>query len=229
MSNKNENAVQFTNNIEKIMSELGTPSLKAFAGVFDLNPVRLYSVAKQPKEGVVYDAKVFNWDAIERFIARRLDADKGLATLEDVVMAALAKDEELKANDGRRSRGEGSGYGAKIEVDGKMVAKRRFANFEMENGQLVTLKKDPEVYAIVLQTASHTVLRPVNSADPADFKGNDVKVISNGMLNFKGTGPSALEASIKERFSGEYAKKLADEAAKAAADAAAKVPAGVEG
>ena len=229
MSNKENTAVQFTNNIEKIMSELGTPSLKAFAGVFDLNPVRFYSVAKQPKEGVVYDAKVFNWDAIERFIARRLDADRGLATLEDVVRAALVKDEELKANDGRRTtRGEGTGYGEKIEVDGKMIAKRRFANFEMENGQLVTLKRDAEVYAIVLQTASHTVLRPVNSADPTDFKGNDVKVISNGMLNFKGTGPSGLEASIKERFSGEYAKKLADEAAKAAADAAAKVPADAE-
>lgn len=229
MSNNENTAVQFTNNIEKIMSELGTPSLKAFAAVFDLNPVRFYSVAKQPKEGVVYDAKVFNWDAIERFIARRLDADRGLATLEDVVRAALVKDEELKANDGRRTtRGEGTGYGEKIEVDGKMIAKRRFANFEMENGQLVTLKKDAEVYAIVLQTASHTVLRPVNSADPTDFKGNDVKVISNGMLNFKGTGPSALEASIKERFSGEYAKKLADEAAKAAADAAAKVPADAE-
>jgi hypothetical protein len=226
---KNE-TVQFTNNIEKIMAELGTPSLKAFAGVFDLNPVRFYSVAKQPKEGVVYDAKVFNWDAIERFITRRLDAEKGLATLEDVVKAALVVEEELKQSDGRRSsnRGEGSAYGAKIEVDGKMVAKRRFANFEMENGQLVTLKKDPEVYAIVLQTASHTVLRPVNSADPTDFKGNDVKVISNGMLNFKGTGPSALEASIKERLSGEYAKKLADEAAKAAAAAAAKVPANAE-
>lgn len=226
---KNE-TVQFTNNIEKIMAELGTPSLKAFAGVFDLNPVRFYSVAKQPKEGVVYDAKVFNWDAIERFITRRLDAEKGLATLEDVVKAALVVEEELKQSDGRRSsnRGEGSAYGAKIEVDGKMVAKRRFANFEMENGQLVTLKKDPEVYAIVLQTASHTVLRPVNSADPTDFKGNDVKVISNGMLNFKGTGPSALEASIKERLSGEYAKKLADEAAKVAAEAAAKVPADAE-
>lgn len=216
----------YTNNIEALMEELGTPSLKAFAAVFDLNPVRFYSVAKQPKEGVVYDAKVFNWDAIERFITRRLDADKGLATLEDVVKAALVKEEELKACDGRRSRnhGEGSGYGEKIEVDGKMIAKRRFANFEKENGCLVTLKKDPEVYAIVLQTASHTVLRPVNSTDPADFKGNDVKVISNGMLNMKGTGPSALEASIQERFSGEYAKKLADEAAKAAADAAAKVP-----
>lgn len=227
---KNETAFGFTNNIEKIMAELGTPSLKAFAGVFDLNPVRFYSVAKQPKEGVVYDAKVFNWDAIERFITRRLDAEKGLATLEDVVKAALIVEEELKQSDGRRSsnRGEGSAYGAKIEVDGKMVAKRRFANFEMENGQLVTLKKDPEVYAIVLQTASHTVLRPVNSADPTDFKGNDVKVISNGMLNFKGTGPSALEASIKERLSGEYTKKLADEAAKAAAEAAAKVPDNVE-
>lgn len=216
----------YTNNIEALMEELGTPSLKAFAAVFDLNPVRFYSVAKQPKEGVVYDAKVFNWDAIERFITRRLDADKGLATLEDVVKAALVKEEELKACDGRRSRnrGEGSGYGEKIEVDGKMIAKRRFANFEMENGCLVTLKKDLEVYAIVLQTASHTVLRPVNSADLTDFKGNDVKVISNGMLNMKGTGPSALEASIQERFSGEYAKKLADEAAKAAADAAGKVP-----
>ena len=224
MSNKKENAVQFTNNIEKIMAELGTPSLKAIAAVFDLNAVRLYSVAKQPKEGVVYDAKVFNWDAIERFITRRLDADQGLATLEDVIKAALLKDEELKATDGRRTsnRGEGTGYGEKIEVDGKMVAKRRFANFEMANGQLVTLKKDAEVYAIVLQTASHTVLRPVKSADPTDFKGNDVKVISNGMLNFKGTGPSALEASIKERFSGEYAKKLADEAQKAADEAAAK-------
>lgn len=218
---------EYTNNIEKIMEQKGQPTLKAIAAVFDLNPVRLYSVAKQPKEGVVYDAKVYNWDAIERFINRRLDADKGLATLEDVIDAALIKDEELKASDGRRSsnRGEGSAWNAKIEVDGQMIAKRRFANFEKENGCLVTLKKDPEVYAIVLQTASHTVLRPVICAEKNEdgeyfFKGNDIKVISNGMLNFKGTGPSGLEASIEERFSGEYAKKMAEEL-KAAADKAA--------
>lgn len=216
------------NNIERIMEEKGQPSLKAIAAVFDLNPVRLYSVAKQPKEGVVYDAKVFNWDAIERFINRRLDADKGLATLEDVIDAALAKDIELQAADGRRKENRGSGgYGEKIEVDGVMIAKRRYASFEKESGQMITLKKDPEVYAIVLQTASHTVLRPlaealVEGAEPV-FKGNDVKVISNGMLNLKGTGPSALDDSIKARFSGEYAKQLADEAAQAAADAAAKV------
>ena len=220
---------EYTNNIEQIMETMGQPTLKAIAAVFDLNPVRLYSVAKQPKEGVVYDAKVDNWDAIERFIARRLDADKGLATLEDVIMAALEKDKELQANDGRRSanRGEGSAWNAKIEVDGQMVAKRRFANFEMENDCLVTLKKDAEVYAIVLQTASHTVLRPVicaekNEAGEYFFKGNDIKVISNGMLNMKGTGPSALEASIEERFSGEYAKKLAAELQEAADKAAAE-------
>ena len=220
---------EYTNNIEQIMEQKGQPTLKAIAAVFDLNPVRLYSVAKQPKEGVVYDAKVYNWDAIERFINRRLDADKGLATLEDVIDAALIKDEELKASDGRRSsnRGEGSAWNAKIEVDGQMIAKRRFANFEMENGCLITLKKDAEVYAIVLQTASHTVLRPVicaekNEAGEYFFKGNDIKVISNGMLNFKGTGPSALEASIEERFSGEYAKKLAAELQEAADKAAAE-------
>ena len=219
---------EYTNNIEQIMETMGQPTLKAIAAVFDLNPVRLYSVAKQPKEGVVYDAKVYNWDAIERFITRRLDADQGLATLEDVIAAALKKDEELKASDGRRSfnRGEGSAWNAKVEVDGQMVAKRRFANFEMENGCLVTLKKDAEVYAIVLQTASHTVLRPVICAEKIDgeyaFKGNDVKVISNGMLNMKGTGPSALQASIDERFSGEYAKKLAAELQAAADKAAAE-------
>ena len=220
---------EYTNNIEQIMEQKGQPTLKAIAAVFDLNPVRLYSVAKQPKEGVVYDAKVYNWDAIERFINRRLDADQGLATLEDVIEAALKKDEELKASDGRRSsnRGEGSAWNAKIEVDGQMIAKRRFANFEKENGCLVTLKKDPEVYAIVLQTASHTVLRPVLCAEKIDgeyaFKGNDIKVISNGMLNMKGTGPSALQASIDERFSGEYAKKLAAELQEAADKAAAEV------
>ena len=119
------------NNIEQIMEIKGVqPSLKAFAGVFDLNPVRLYSVAKQPKEGVVYDAKVFNWDAIERFISRRLDADKGLATLEDVVDAAIKIDAQLKENDGRRETAGGS-YGAKIEVDGQMIAQRRYPSYEM--------------------------------------------------------------------------------------------------
>ena len=208
--------------IETIMETMGTPTLKAIAKVFDLNPVRLYSVAKQPKEGEVYDAHVYNWDAIERFIKRRLDPDKGLETLEDVIQKALEIDAELKLQDGRRTsnRGEGGGYGAKVEVDGKMVAKRRFESYEMENGQYICLKKDPEVYKIVMQTASHTVIRPVEA--DGEFKGNDIKVISNFMLNMRGIGPSALQAEVAKRFSGEYAQELAAEAQKAADAAAAK-------
>lgn len=194
-----------SNKIETIMEELGTPSLKALAGVFELNPVRLYSIAKQPKEGVAYDPRTYNWDAIERFIVRRLDASKGIETLEDVIQQALIVDAKLKESDGRRnSSGEGTPYGSKIEVDGKQVAKRRFANYEIGNGQLVVLKKDASVYAIVMQTASHTVLRPVNSAKADDFKGNGITVISNGMLNMKGTGPSSLEKAIADRFAGTY-------------------------
>ncbi len=226
-----KNTTVATNRIEGLMETIGEPSLKALAGVFELNPVRFYSVAKQPKEGVVYDAKVFNWDAIERFVERRLDADKGLATLEDVLLRAMEIDAELKAQDGRRgtNRGQGGTYGKKIEVDGKMIAERRFANYEMENGQFVAFKKDARVYAFVMQTRSHTVLRPVLTAAAGpdyDFDGNDVIVVSNGMMNFKGIGPSALEDALKSRFSGEYAQKLADEAAAEAAkaaEAAAKV------
>lgn len=219
-----EPAVTFTNNIEPLMQTMGTPTLKAIAAVFELQAVRLYSVAKQPKEGVAYDPHVYNWDAIERFVTRRLDAEKGLGTLEAVIAKALEIDKVLKETDGRRgaNRGEGEAWNAKVEVDGVMVAKRRFKNFEQEAGLPVVLKQDPEVYAIVLQTATHTVMRPLNSEKLDDFKGNDVKVISNGMMNMKGMPPSKLEAAVKERFSGEFAKKQAEEAAKKAEEAAAK-------
>lgn len=188
------------NTLEQIMETQGMPTLKAFAGVFNLNPVRLYSVAKQPKEGVVYDAKVFNWDAIERFITRRLDADKGLASLEDVVAKALEIDEELKKADGRRRALSGPN---KIEVDGKMIPMRRYESFNMEAGQPVVLKKDPAIYAIVFQTASHTVLRAIKSKDLTDFASDEVKVISNGMLNMKGVAPTALETEIEARLTGD--------------------------
>lgn len=187
------------NIIETIMEEKGTPTLKAIAAVFDLKPVRLYSVAKQPKEGEVYDAHVYNWDAIERFINRRLDADKGLGTLEEVIAKALELDEELKLQDGRRAGNRGGGnYGAKIVVDGKEIAQRRYESFEMENDQFICLKKEADVYKIIYQTPSHTVLRAVKA--DGEFANSDVRVISNFMLNLKGVGPSALEKEVATRF-----------------------------
>ena len=188
--------------ITEIMETKGTPTLKAIAAVFDVPTQRIYSVAKQPKEGEVYDAKVFNWDAIERFITRRLDAEKGLATIEDVIDAALVKDEELKAQDGRRSANRGEGRNEKITVDGKEVAVRKYKNFEMEADTYVCLRKDANVYKIVMQTLTHTVLRPVNA--DGTFASESVKCISNSMLNMKGAGPASIEEAIQKRFNGEY-------------------------
>lgn len=189
-------------NITEIMEIKGTPTLKAIAAVFDLPTQRIYSVAKQPKEGEVYNAKVFNWDAIERFITRRLDAEKGLATIEDVIDAALAKDVELKEQDGRRSANRGAGRNEKITVDGKEVAVRKYKNFEMEADTYVCLRKDANVYKIVMQTLTHTVLRAVNS--DGTFASEAVKCISNSMLNMKGAGPATIEEAIQKRFNGEY-------------------------
>lgn len=188
--------------ITEIMEAIGTPTLKAIAAVFDVPTQRIYSVAKQPKEGEVYDAKVFNWDAIERFITRRLDAEKGLATIEDVIQAALVKDAELKEQDGRRSANRGEGKNEKIVVDGKEVAVRKYKNFEMEADTYVCLRKDAAVYKIVMQTLTHTVLRPVGAN--GEFVSEAVKCISNSMLNMKGAGPAAIEEAIQKRFNGEY-------------------------
>lgn len=188
--------------ILEIMEAKGTPTLKAIAAVFGIPTQRIYSVAKQPKDGEVYDAKVYNWDAITRFIERRLDADKGLATLEDAIDAALIKDEEMKQSDGRRTANRSTGVKQKIEVDGQLVAVRKYTNFEMSAGVPVCLRKDANVYAIVMQTLTHTVLRPINQ--DGSFASETVKVISNGMLNMKGAGPASIEDAIAKRFSGEY-------------------------
>lgn len=187
--------------MKEIMEVKGTPTLKAIAEVFGLPAQRIYSVAKQPKEGEVYDAKVYNWDAIERFITRRLTDE--LPDLEAVIDAALAIDVELKERDGRRSGNRGGASTIqKIVVDGKEIPVRKYKNFEMSEDMYVCLRKDANVYKIVLQTLSHTCLRPVGQ--DGEFCSETVKVISNSMLNMKGAGPAAIEDAIAKRFSGEY-------------------------
>lgn len=186
--------------IKEIMEVKGTPTLKAIAEVFNVPSQRIYSVAKQPKEGEVYDAKVYNWDAIERFITRRLNDE--LPDLESVIDAALVVDAELKERDGRRSSNRGTPAVQKITVDGKEIPVRKYKNFEMSEDVYVCLRKDANVYKIVLQTLSHTCLRAVNQ--DGEFCSETVKVISNSMLNMKGAGPASVEDAIAKRFSGEY-------------------------
>lgn len=197
----------FTNDIERIMFEKQQVTLKAIAGVFNLPATRLYTVAKQPKEGQVYDAHVYNWDAIEKFVKRRLGLEGNPTTLEEVIDQAIVIDAELKEADGRRLANRGGAKKDRVEVDGKMIDQRKFATFEKEAEgeavQLFCLKKDPEVYKCVFQTRSHTVLVPVSDKE-GTIKNDVVKVIGNYMLNLKGVGPSTLQEEIDARFSGTY-------------------------
>jgi hypothetical protein len=64
----------------------------------------------------------------------------------------------------------------------------------------VCFKKEEAVYAIVLQTASHTVLRSISSFEPLVFNSEEVKVASNGMMNFKAIGPALIEKYAAERL-----------------------------
>ena len=198
--------------LKEVMAEKGTPTLKAIAIAHDLPPVRLYSVAKQPKVGEVYDAKVYNWEAIERFIARRFD-EKGFQNFEQVVDAALKIDEELKLKDKRRRTGKRV---ATIEIDGKSVPMRKYPSFEKDAGMFICLKDDINVYKIVYQTKTHTVLVPVDD-EKGTVTSNRVIIKSNGMLNYKGVGPEELDETIKRNFAAQAearaAQKLADEEA----------------
>lgn len=184
--------------IEQIMEQKGVVTLKAIAAVFGVPANRLYSVAKQPKEGEVYDAHVYNWEAIERFCTRRLDETKGYGTLEELIDLALAKDVEFKENDGRRGRGAGATV-EMIVVDGKEIPKRKYDIFEQEANSAIVLRGDENVYKIVLQTASHTVLVPIKNLE-GEVASQAVKVVSNSMLNHKGISPAGLDEAVKERF-----------------------------
>lgn len=189
--------------IEKNMEKNGPVTLKALALTFELNPARMYTVAKQPKEGEIYDAKKYNWDAVEAFIMRRLNPDGDLKTLEDVMAKAREIDIELQDADKRKAANRGTGGVKKVEVDGKMIPLRKFPTFEADSKTFIVLRKDPRVFKIVYQTVSHTVMVPVKDAsgEPAD---QNVKLISNSMLNMYGVGPANLEKEIQVRFAGEY-------------------------
>lgn len=150
--------------LDSVTAALGVekPTLKAIAAALDVPQQRIYTVAKQPKAGEVYDANVYNWEALDRFITRRLDADKGLATHEDVITKAIELDVEFKKNDGRK----GTRASTKADIvmaDGTLMPARKKA---MEVGDHVMLRQDkaPFEYEIVMLTETHAVLKRIDTS-----------------------------------------------------------------
>lgn len=182
------------------------PSLRAIAEALGTPQQRIYSVSKQPKMGEVYDPKVYNWDAITKFVEKRLSDE--LPTFEAVINKALEIDAELAQRDGRRgTRGSSKEL---IQVGDKFVPARKY-NFEI--GDEVALKNDGNVYKVVYQTPVSMVLQPI-----APVESEALTCLSNWTLNQKILGASQLAEGIEARKKGEWVDpKLAK--AQAAADA----------
>ena len=185
------------------------PSLRAIAEALGTPQQRSYSVSKQPKMGEVYDPKVYNWDAITKFVEKRLSDE--LPTFEAVINKALEIDAELAQRDGRR--GTRSSSKELIQVGDKFVPARKY-NFEI--GDEIALKGDGNVYKVVYQTSVSMVLQPI-----APVESEALTCLSNWTLNQKILGAAQLAEGIEARKNGEWVDpKLAKAQAAAEADEA---------
>lgn len=143
-----------TETFDQIVGDRPFPTLKAIAAVFDVPQQRIYSIAKQPIAGQVYDAKVYNWAAITKFISKRIGHEGDVAqTMEEVYTLAMEKDEEFANSDRRHARtGTGSGKKMLDLGDGKQMPERKI---DVAVGDTIYFKKDSESYKVVLVTATH--------------------------------------------------------------------------
>lgn len=133
------------------------PTLRAIAEALEVPAQRIYGVSRQPVKGKEYNPDEPNWDAIDRFVKRRLDPDKGLNTLEDVVQRALERMVELAATDGRRRSTGGVKRELILLPDGSTMPARKKT---LEVGQRVMFRNDkPEIYMIMLVTESHVCVQ----------------------------------------------------------------------
>lgn len=140
-----------------VIGDRAQPSLKAIADIFEVPPQRIYSIAKQPISGQVYDARVYNWGAISRFIEKRIGKpDDKFQNFEEVYAAAIARDEEAGSADKRRNRGGSSK--AMIDLgDGKQMPARKHA---LNIGDIVHLKRYGETeFVVAMLTDTHVVLQ----------------------------------------------------------------------
>jgi hypothetical protein len=165
------------------------PELQAIALALGLHPTRLYAVAKQPKEGEIYDARVYNWDAIDRFLARRFSADKFPKGYDDLLDKVIEVAATLKAQDGRRSV-KTSDDSKFIKLGDKLVPIRKDS---YELGQEVLIKDDKEklVYTVVMITETHLVVQPKGSTELISF--------SNNTVNWRFVPPHRFAEELKKR------------------------------
>jgi hypothetical protein len=164
------------------------PSLKAMAMTLEVKPVRIYQVAKTPVEGQVFDPRVYNMDAVEGFIGRRLSADKGYGTFDEFIDKAIQVDETIKANDGRRSTG--SSEGKFIQVGEVLVPVRR-REYNIGDKILIKGEESAEPYEIVYMSDTHLVLKQESAPT--------LRLMSNWLVNIKIIPPDRYDETLAKR------------------------------
>ena len=138
------------------------PTLKAIAYVLEVPQQRIYSVAKQPVAGQVYDARVYNWGAISKFIAKRIGKEGDtFQSMDEVYEASIKADEEFASNDKRKGPRGATSSKVLIDLgDGKTMPQRRK---ELNVGDEIYLKRYDNVFNVVFLTETHVVLQAPNS------------------------------------------------------------------
>lgn len=86
---------QLTINIEKIMNEHKTLSLRKIAAAMDVNYNMLLKAARKPIEGTIYDPNKINWFEVNRYIILKSPVDFGQINWAEVA----AKDVSVKVAD----------------------------------------------------------------------------------------------------------------------------------
>lgn len=138
--------------------DVAQPSLRAIAEALGVPQTRLYSVSKLPVPGVTYDPKVYNWEAITKFVTKRIGGDNEHQTLEDVINAALEIDATFASRDTRRRNVGGGSAKTMVDIgDGTLVPARKFA---VELGDIIVTKNSDTKYKVVYMTDAGVVLQP---------------------------------------------------------------------
>lgn len=155
-NNKNEFSNALTQAIQKyIDSGKATEcfNLSCMARALNIANQRVYVAAKTPIPGVLYDPKEYNWDALERFVLRRLDPNE---TMDEFVERVYGIQEELK------NAPHPSGRDKRIHIpqaDGsEVVYPGRRGDVAVCEGAVLKLKDDPAVYTVALVSPTHVVL-----------------------------------------------------------------------
>lgn len=164
-------------NTAELISRFPTLTLRRVAIAMNLNYNMVLKQSKKPVEGAVYDKASPNYEAVDAYINTRTTREFTDSIDWEACVAAMSA---------TVARGEGEAAASKPITE------------LFHQDQEIRLRKDPEVYSIVLLTNTHVVLNPVLS-ESAPRVLSAATFLHKGPRNFDMTAElEANEAELME-------------------------------